>query len=100
MDQERDPEYRHSDLTSTLIDALKALSKTDFTRYMGSGLIISIANLEGEQLTSRFMIAGEDMEQIKHPIIASIKAHLVLRRIMRQSEIADIDAVLLELEGK
>ena len=54
-----------ADDTSTLISALKMLRETDFTKRMGSGIIIRLTDLEGKNLlqciANEFCIPAEDM---------------------------------------
>lgn len=84
----------HAQCTAVLVDAVKTLTNRDFTKMMGSGVVITLHDLGGKLITERFMVAGEDMEAIKFPIISSIKNSLNLRRIMLQGEIRDIDNLI------
>ena len=87
------PQAMHAQRTSVLIQAIDRLAQ-DFTRRMGSGIVVHLSDLEGKPLMDRFMVAAEDMEGIKPAIIASLKATLERRKIMLAQEIRDIEKAL------
>lgn len=80
--------------TSTLIPVLKKLESTDFTKMMGSGINITLTDLEDVSLMSTFTINAEDMEEIKPAIIQSLRSALALRKNARKVEIGDIEKAL------
>jgi hypothetical protein len=88
------PQKISAQLTSTLVSAISNLERRDFVLGMGSGLIISIADLEGRSVTEPFMINTEDMQDIKPHIIKSIKRVLKLRLASLQADIRSIEQIL------
>lgn len=84
---------RHNaDSTNSMVVAVSSLSKRDFTKSMGSGVLLLLTDYTtGHAITEEFTIAAEDMEVIKVEIIASLRRSLEFRRAARQREIADID---------
>lgn len=88
------PQKTSAQLTSTLVSAISNLERRDFVLGMGSGLIFSIADLEGRSVTEPFMINTEDMQDIKPHIIKSIKRALKLRVALLQADIRSIEQVV------
>ena len=92
---DRRQQTQNSDQTHNLIGAIKALTAQDFTRWMASGIIIRLTPItDNKESCEEFMIAAEDMEQIKTPIIQSIQRSLLRRRIMLKNDLRDIEAIL------
>lgn len=85
----------NADSTNSMVVAVSSLSKTDFTKSMGSGILLLLTNYTtGHAITEEFTLAAEDMEVIKIEIIASLRRSLEFRRADRQREIANIDNVI------
>jgi hypothetical protein len=81
-------------MTSTLISVLATLKNKDFERMMGSGIVVSLRNLEDEEIVNDFLIPAEDMEEIKKGFISSLENYLKLRLRLRSAEIRDIKNAL------
>lgn len=93
MDHQR--RQNNAATTSNLIRVLQALEGTDFTNKMGSGIIMGLDGItEGQRSIGEFLLAAEDMEVIKGPIIHSIRNFLHLRKVALSIEIRDIEAAL------
>ncbi len=96
------PEAQRAQRTSTLIDNLRMLEERDFSKFMGSGVLMTLTDLDGKSLhehgvsSTTFCLAGEDMEAIKPSIISSLKESLRLRQLRLQMEMRDITCVLEE----
>lgn len=93
------PQATNAQRTATLISAIKMLEETDFTRRMGSGILIKLTDLEGKNLlkgslADEFCLAAEDMETVKPAVIASLKTTLERRKALLRTEIGDIDKAL------
>ena len=86
--------YNNAERTSTLIAALSVLQTEDFTKRMGSGIIVSLTDLEGKSLCDRFCLPAEDMQTIKVEIIKSLKTSLTRRKAQRQIELREIETAL------
>lgn len=84
---------RHnSDSTNSLVMAVGVLSKTDFSKQMGSGILVRFADYTtGDAITGEFTVAAEDMEVIKTEILASLRRSLALRRVLLLRDISSID---------
>ena len=81
--------------TSVLIEAVKALRKTDFEKWAGSGVVVSLKTLTpGTSVCEDFMVRAEDMEKIKPAIIASIVDQLSFRVNLLQVELNQIESLL------
>lgn len=81
--------------TYRLINAATILLGTDFSsKMMGSSVIISLTDLEGNKITDDFSVNAEDLEQIKPAIIESLKTTLDHRLRRLQTEIKDIESLL------
>lgn len=92
MDRQR---QANAESTSTLIQTLQMLQKTDFRKKMGSGIVVNMAEItEGQPPVAEFMLAAEDVEAIKLPIIQSIRSSLHLRKLRLIGEIRDIEKAL------
>lgn len=85
---------RAAEMTSTLISVLATLKNKDFERMMGSGIVVSLRNLEDEEIVNDFLIPAEDMEEIKKGFISSLENYLKLRLRLRSAEIRDIKNAL------
>lgn len=86
------PRVKNADRTAVLVAAVKKLENTKFhDKMMGSGLILSILDLEGREICEEFCIPGEDMDAIKPAIIASIKTALTRRKLLLANEIKSIE---------
>jgi len=77
------------------VGAATVLSQTDFTKQMGSGILLTLTNFTtGQTLTAEFSLAAEDMEIIKVEILASLRRSLESRKEWLTRDIASIDKVL------
>lgn len=95
MDNNRRARTISADYTHTLVAALKALQGTDFSKWMGSGILVDLTPITPEKhLANEFMLPAEDMEEIKPLIIKSLRRHLELRKARLLGEIRDIEAAL------
>jgi hypothetical protein len=94
-DEEKSLYYRrrNSDSTDSITNAIAVLKSKDFTKSMGSGILVSLTTYEGKPLCAEFTLPAEDMENIKPNIIESLKKMLKLRRALLTSEISQIDKV-------
>ncbi len=80
----------NSDKTHVLVNTIKVLRKKDFEKMMGSGLIVSIRDLTGRNVTDTFMMRAEDMQGIAPLIVASLVESLKLRRVLLASELKEV----------
>ena len=85
---------RNSDRTDTLASTINIMRTKDFTRMMGSGLIISITDLERRSVTETFMMRAEDMQKIAPLIAESLLESLKLRKLLVASELKTITEIL------
>ena len=80
---------------STLVDTIARLNKTNFhDKLMASGVLITITDLEGKSITPEFMLAGEDLELVKVPIVHSIKAYLSRQLISLKAQVKSVENIL------
>lgn len=80
--------------TNVLIGAIVNLRKKDFDCCRGSGVLISLAGLDGKAIAAEFMVPAEQMEAIKALIITGIGDILQLRKHLRAAELRDIENIL------
>jgi hypothetical protein len=83
-------ELRNSEKTQALTSAINALKKRDFTRLMGSGVIVTMRLLNGSLVTEPFMIRAEDVESFKGEIIDSLEESLRMRVCLLELELKTI----------
>ncbi len=86
---------RNADETRALVDTINKLTKRDFTTMMGSGILVSLTDLEGRAIAPEFCMPAEDMEGIKGAFITSIRAALERRLVRLQSEMRSIEETIL-----
>ena len=81
--------------TPRLLKAISTLQSRDFSKWIGSGIMITLTPITPEScICDEFMISAEDLEKIKPTIIASIKDSLEMRKLLLRSELQDISKVL------
>lgn len=89
---------RLAQTTPVLVRALQMLEREDFTRRMGSGVVVRLTDLEGKTIGGlidpEFMLAAEDMQEIKVGMISSLRKSLRLRRMSLVAEIGGIDGAV------
>lgn len=66
----------------------------DFEKMMGSGILIQLTDLSGNEVCPEFVVSAEDMESIKQPIIASLLKSLELKRVLVLSELRELNDIL------
>jgi len=85
---------QHKQSTAVLISALEKFERYDFENKMGSGIHIRLVGLDNRPIVEEFTVRAEDMEQIKVPIIESLRKTLQMRVVIRNAEIKDIKTAL------
>jgi hypothetical protein len=86
--------YAEAQRTGALLRALETLVAYDFTRLFGSGIIITLTKLDGNDVTPPFCLRAEDLEKIKPAIIESLRESLRFRVALLTSELTSIEKAI------
>ena len=80
--------------TDVLMKVFHKMCKVNPDVWFGSGVIVSITNLKGEEFTPPFMLSGEFMGELADVVKKSIVEQFKLRELLKQDELKKIREVI------
>lgn len=80
--------------TDVLTKVFHKMDKVNPDVWFGSGVIVSITNLKGEEFTPPFMLSGEFMGELADVVKKSIVEQFKLRKLLKQDELKKIREVI------
>ena len=80
--------------TDVLTKVFRKMYNVNPDVWFGSGVIVSVTNLKGEEFTPPFLLTGEFMGEFAEIVQKSIVEQFKLRELMRQDELKKIHEII------